>query len=237
MAGGIRLRADRGPSGQREEPATRGTPIGCCMGSGDRAASPLFSRLLRLLRGGAKKRGRARRRTHGACCSKAAVSARFLLELIQPSRRRITWALSNLWPSPRTYQSWGFQRPMPNGRRRAMIFRLRGVALLRAQPEAYQPTGNGISGQTRQLSLAALADFSWGGLAIGVGGDKTIVRCKCANCKFMIIDLRSQSFEKMELENQPDARFGNGARILKSRMHLRKDRQAFQPARRRSAGK
>ncbi|WP_354036866.1 hypothetical protein [Bradyrhizobium sp. S3.2.6] len=69
-----------------------------------------------------------------------------------------------------------------------------------AQPEAYQPTGNGISGQTRQLSLAALADFSWGGLAIGVGGDKTIVRCKCANCKFMIIDLRSQSFEKMELE-------------------------------------
>lgn len=46
-----------------------------------------------------------------------------------------------------------------------MIFRLRGVALFRAQAEAYQPAGNGISGQTGQLSLAGLVDLSWGGLS------------------------------------------------------------------------
>lgn len=72
-----------------------------------------------------------------------------------------------------------------------MIFRLRGVALFRAQPEAYQPAGNGISGQTGQLSLAGLVDLSWGGLswstlATGVSGNETIATSKCANCKFMI---------------------------------------------------
>lgn len=73
-----------------------------------------------------------------------------------------------------------------------MIFRLRGVALFgAAQFEAYQPAGNGISGQTRRLSLAARGDLPAAGLATGVGGDETIARCKCANCKFMIIDLQS----------------------------------------------
>jgi hypothetical protein len=67
------------------------------------------------------------------------------------------------------------------------------------QFDACQPAGNGSNGQTGQLSLAALGDLSAIGLdddlAGGVGGGETIASCKCAHCKFMIINLRSQSFE------------------------------------------
>lgn len=101
-------------------------------------------------------------------------SARFFKALARSARRRITKDSSNLWLSPWTYGCWGFQRPMPNGRRQAIILRLRGVALFKRlfcrrrdlqtsrsselpnQLEACQPGGNGTNGQTIWLSLAAL---------------------------------------------------------------------------------
>ncbi len=77
------------------------------MASRRRAAGFETDRLLCL------KSCQARRRTLGVCCSPGAISARFLLE-----SKRVTWLIitkdsSNLWPSPQTYQCWGFQRPMP----------------------------------------------------------------------------------------------------------------------------
>lgn len=51
---------------------------------------------------------------------------------------------------PHRHNSVGdFSAQCLNGRRQAMIFRLRGVALFRAQPEAYQPSGNGRNGQAK----------------------------------------------------------------------------------------
>ncbi|MET4804497.1 hypothetical protein [Bradyrhizobium sp. LB11.1] len=44
--------------------------------------------------------------------------------------------------------------------------------------------------------MTALGDLSWAGLASGAGGDEIIARCKEANSKFTIIDLRRQSLEK-----------------------------------------
>jgi hypothetical protein len=43
--------------------------------------------------------------------------------------------------------------------------------------------------------LAALGDLSAIGLASGVGGGEAIARRKYPHCKFMIINLHSQSFE------------------------------------------
>jgi len=59
-----------------------------------------------------------------------------------------------------------------------MILRLSGVAPFPVQFEACQPAGNGISGQTGQLSLAAFARQSGIGFAWGVGGGDVIARRK-----------------------------------------------------------
>jgi hypothetical protein len=71
-----------------------------------------------------------------------------LLELKQVNGRRITKASSNLWPSPQTYQCWGFQRPMSKRTPPSDDTPLARRCAFWAQPEAYQPAGNGISGQT-----------------------------------------------------------------------------------------
>ncbi len=167
-----------GHPGRREEPATRGEMIGCCFFKSVAPASripriegenrarnrccarwslqPRFScRSVQSLlpspqcdRPQGQNYDQARRRTFSACCSQAAISARFLLELKQVRGRRITKASSNLWPSPRTYQCWEFQRPMPKRTPPSDDIPLARRCAFGAQPEAYQPAGNGISGQT-----------------------------------------------------------------------------------------
>ncbi|WP_164935732.1 hypothetical protein [Bradyrhizobium guangzhouense] len=83
--------------------------------------------------------------------------------------------------------------------------------------------------------MAAFGGPSCGRTATGVGGGEIIARRRYAHCKFMIVDPRSQSLEKNQPEISLGALFGNGAFILKLRMHLRKDGPAFQPATRLSA--
>jgi len=78
--------------------------------------------------------------------------------------------------------------------------------------------------------LAPFGNLSAGGFAAGVGGGETIASRKYTLCKFMIINLCSS---KIQSEFEITMRVANGALILKSRTHLRKDRQAFQPARHR----
>lgn len=90
-----------------------------------------------------------------------------------------------------------------NGRRQAMIFRLRGVALFQVsffrvafwnpadQLEAYQPSGNGSSGHIPWLSLAAFgccADV----LAIGTGGVDASARRRRSHCKFIVVALTNR---------------------------------------------
>lgn len=74
-----------------------------------------------------------------------------------------------------------------NGRRQAMIFRLRGVALFNDQFAAYQPSGNGRYGQTRWLSLAGLGGSEANVLTRGVAGVERSARRRHAHCKFIVV--------------------------------------------------
>jgi hypothetical protein len=110
-----------------------------------------------------------------------------LLELKQVIRRGMTKVHRTFGRRQRHMDVGDFSAQYLNGRRQAMIFRLCGVALFPAQFKAYQPAGNGISGQTRQSSLAAFGNLSVVGLATGHGGGETSARRRYAHCKFMII--------------------------------------------------
>lgn len=74
-----------------------------------------------------------------------------------------------------------------NGRRQAMIFRLRGVALFNDQFVAYQPSGNGRYGHTRWLSLAGLGGSEAKALTREAAGVERSARHRHAHCKFIVV--------------------------------------------------
>jgi len=49
--------------------------------------------------------------------------------------------------------------------------------------------------------LATFGELSCGRVPTGLGGGEMIARRKHAHCKFMIVDLRSQSLEKFSLKS------------------------------------
>ncbi|OKO73415.1 hypothetical protein [Bradyrhizobium sp. AS23.2] len=120
-----------------------------------------------------------------------------------------------------------------NGRRQAMIFRLRGVALFQDQFEAYQPSGNGMNGQAVWLSFAAFGD-SWTEVLTSASGVERTARRRHAHCKFIAVASTGQFFSKIPILFKLRRLFkiaarSHGALILKSRMHSRKIGAGFQP--------
>jgi hypothetical protein len=108
---------------------------------------------------------------------------------------------------------------MPNGRRQAMIFRLRGVARFQDQFEAYQPRGNGMSGQSVWLSFAAFGD-SWAEvLTSGASGIERTAKRRHAHCKFIVVALASQFSSKNSSSFQTSTSAQNCSCVSKSRVH------------------
>jgi hypothetical protein len=103
------------------------------------------------------------------------------------------------------------------------------------QFEAYQPSGNGMNGQTIWLSFAAFGD-SWAKVLIsGTNGVERTAKRRHAHCKFIVVAPVSQflfrnsvSSRNPRLQNCRGSK--NGTLILKSRMHSRKIGGGFQPA-------
>ena len=115
-----------------------------------------------------------------------------------------------------------------------MILRLRGVAFLGGQFEAYQPRGNGTNGQTVWLSFATFGSVGTKISTSGAGGVDGTARRRHAHCKFIVVAPASKCFSnsvsvqiRWSVQNRHARK--NGALILKSRMQSRKNGVAFQP--------
>ncbi|MGT2436429.1 hypothetical protein ACU4GH_11580 [Bradyrhizobium betae] len=143
-----------------------------------------------------------RARSLSACSRENATSARYFKGLWPADRRKIAKTDRTFGCRRRPISIGGFQRPIPNGRRQAMIFRLRGVALSWDQFVAYQPNGNGRNGQTIWLSLAALGSCWTDILMGGTGGVDRTAKLSNGHCKFILVAPIPSIFSKMSVQNR-----------------------------------
>lgn len=125
--------------------------------------------------------------TLGAHSPRNATSARFFKALGGTIRAELAGNDRTFGCRRRHMGVGDFSAQYLNGRRQAMIFRLRGVALFNDQFVAYQPSGNGRYGQTRWLSLAGLGGSEPNVLTRGAAGVERSARRRHAHCKFIVV--------------------------------------------------
>lgn len=116
-----------------------------------------------------------------------ATSARFFKALGRTIRTKLAGNDRTFGCRHRHIGVGDFSAQYLNGRRQAMIFRLRGVALFNDQFVAYQPSGNGRYGQTRWLSLAGPGGSEANVLTRGAAGVERSARRRHAHCKFIVV--------------------------------------------------